>query len=68
MNTMIKLVNITKHYSNKKVLSSINLSVYSGQTLMLLGANGSGKSTLIKLLGGFIHPTSGQRVINGGNH
>lgn len=65
MNAMIELVNITKHYSNKKVLSSINLSVYSGQTLMLLGANGSGKSTLIKILGGFINPTSGQRVING---
>lgn len=64
MNAMIELINISKHYSNKKVLTSINLSIYKGETLMLLGANGSGKSTLIKLIGDFIHPTSGLRKVN----
>jgi cobalt/nickel transport system ATP-binding protein len=42
------------------VLSNIDLQIYSGQSLVILGANGSGKSTLLKILAGLVHPTSGQ--------
>ena len=42
------------------VLSDINLELYPGQSLVILGANGSGKSTLLKILAGLVHPTSGQ--------
>lgn len=41
------------------VLSQINLDVYHGESLVILGANGSGKSTLLKLLSGLLFPTSG---------
>lgn len=43
----------------KHVLSQINLKVYKGETLGILGGNGAGKSTLLKLLAGIYKPDSG---------
>jgi cobalt/nickel transport system ATP-binding protein len=47
-------------YSGRHLaLDGIDLDIYEGEQLVLLGANGSGKSTLLKLLDGIIGPTSG---------
>ncbi|MBP1996365.1 ATP-binding cassette domain-containing protein [Paenibacillus eucommiae] len=62
---LVTLADITKKYSSRLVLSSVSLTIHSGQTLILQGSNGSGKSTLIKIIGGFIDPTSGQRIVSG---
>lgn len=40
-------------------LRSVNLEIYEGELLVLLGASGSGKSTLLNILGGLDTPTSG---------
>ncbi|CAA7600670.1 Putative ABC transporter [Acididesulfobacillus acetoxydans] len=45
---------------DKPVLTQINLDLYQGESLAILGANGSGKSTLLKLLCGLIFPTAGE--------
>jgi cobalt/nickel transport system ATP-binding protein len=42
------------------VLVGINLSVFAGEKLVILGANGCGKSTLLKLLDGLIFPNQGR--------
>ncbi|WP_150275199.1 ATP-binding cassette domain-containing protein [Paenibacillus tepidiphilus] len=62
--TLVELNHITKRYADKLVLSSVSLTIRRGETLMLLGGNGSGKSTLIKLIGGFIAPTTGSRKVS----
>jgi putative ABC transport system ATP-binding protein len=41
-------------------LRSVNLELYEGELLVLLGASGSGKSTLLNILGGLDVPTSGE--------
>ncbi|NMY13770.1 ABC transporter ATP-binding protein [Pseudomonas veronii] len=46
-------------------LKNINLDIYAGETLGVLGANGAGKSTLLKIISGALRPDSGQ-VINYG--
>jgi len=47
-------------YSNKQVaLDGLNLTIWPGERVVLLGANGSGKSTLLKLLDGIVGPTRG---------
>ena len=47
---MIKLISVTKEFSGKKVLDSINLDIPEGQKLAVIGPSGCGKSTLLRLL------------------
>lgn len=56
---------LSKHYGNVKALDDCNLRVEQGHIFGLLGPNGAGKSTLIRLLLGFLRPSSGQASIAG---
>jgi len=47
------------------VLSSVDLDIYSGEVLVLLGASGSGKSTLLNLISGIDNPDAGRVTIQG---
>ncbi|HEY5246850.1 MAG TPA: ABC transporter ATP-binding protein, partial [Dermatophilaceae bacterium] len=47
------------HKDDFLALQDVNLEIYSGSTVGLIGANGSGKSTLLKLIGGIMQPTMG---------
>lgn len=48
----------------KEAVSSINITIHSGETVAFVGPSGSGKSSMIKLLAGLYDPTDGQIVIN----
>lgn len=52
---MIKIKNLVKNFSNKKVLSDLSLDILPGQRIALVGHNGSGKTTLIRCLLGLYH-------------
>ncbi len=53
--------NVSFAYDNKQsALENVDLTVRSGESLVILGANGSGKSTLLKLLDGLYFPTRGE--------
>lgn len=58
----INAINISKSYSDKKVLENVNLTIERGEKVALIGPNGVGKSTLIKILMGLLEPDSGQVV------
>ncbi|MDR3134274.1 MAG: ATP-binding cassette domain-containing protein [Prevotellaceae bacterium] len=62
---MILVDNITKIYGAQKALDGVSFSVQRGKVLGLLGPNGAGKSTLMKILTGYLAPTSGKAVVNG---
>ena len=49
----------------RTVLKDIDLEIYKGETVALIGTNGSGKSTLLKLMTKIIYPTSGKIETNG---
>lgn len=55
--------NVFRRKSYFDVLKSINLDIYPGETLGILGRNGSGKSTLLRIISGVIQPDQGT-VIN----
>lgn len=61
----IELRNITKYYGAIVALQDIDLQIYPGEIIGLLGDNGAGKSTLIKILSGIVQPTSGSIHCNG---
>ena len=56
---LIELKNISFKYQNSYILKNINLQIFEGNQIALIGRSGSGKSTLISLLNGTLIPTSG---------
>ncbi|WOO43574.1 ABC transporter ATP-binding protein [Rubellicoccus peritrichatus] len=64
---MLSLNKLTKKYGQKTVVDSLNLELESGEILGFLGPNGAGKSTTMKMITGFLLPTSGSASINGFN-
>lgn len=53
------------HYSVKKALDDINLTIKKGEIVGIIGKNGAGKSTLMKLIANITFPTSGEIKVNG---
>ncbi len=46
-------------------LNGVDMKVYQGETVGIIGTNGSGKSTLLKIITGVLNPTSGRVTVNG---
>lgn len=65
---LVCLKNISHSYKlksgNIQVLKHINLSIYSGQSVALMGPSGSGKSTLLHMIGCLERPTEGSYRLN----
>ncbi|MBP3938200.1 MAG: ATP-binding cassette domain-containing protein [Clostridia bacterium] len=57
---MIKIINLTKSFSNTNVINGLDLIINSGEITALVGQNGAGKSTLIRLISGLLKPDSGK--------
>ncbi len=62
---VIETHGLTKRYGDFAALDNCRLQVRQGEVFGLLGPNGSGKTTLIRLLMGFLKPTSGEARIHG---
>ena len=62
---LIELSNITKEYDGDLALDNVNLYIRDGEFLTLLGPSGCGKTTLLRIIAGFITPTSGTVTIDG---
>ena len=62
---MIKTQNLTKHFDGLVAVDDLTFSVEPGEVLGFLGPNGAGKSTTMRMLAGFITPTSGTGSVGG---
>ena len=63
MSPSIELVNIDKSFNHKSVLKSVNLKIFKGKSLVIIGRSGSGKSVLLKCLLGILKPNKGKVYI-----
>jgi ABC-2 type transport system ATP-binding protein len=59
MEQVVEVSKLYKGFNGRNVLTDVSLFLGKGQTLGLVGKNGAGKSTLIKIILGFLSPTSG---------
>jgi ABC-2 type transport system ATP-binding protein len=64
-NCPVETRELTRYYGRQPALVGCTLSVSQGEVFGLLGPNGSGKTTLVRLLLGFLKPTSGTARIQG---
>jgi len=62
---ILKTVDIWKWFGKVLALREINLEVYRGELLVLLGPSGSGKSTLLRIIGGLEFPSRGRVYMDG---
>lgn len=63
--TVIEVRKLKVAFGDKVVLNEIDLELYEGETLAVIGPSGTGKSTVMKVLTGLLKPTSGSVIING---
>ncbi len=61
----VSMQGISKTFGSVKANHNVNLDVYKGEILALLGENGSGKTTLMNMLSGIYFPDEGKIIING---
>lgn len=62
---MIEVTSLTKYYGDKVGINDVSFSIKKGETVGLLGPNGAGKTTIMKMLAGYMLPTSGSITIDG---
>ncbi len=62
---IIKVEGLIKRFGEQTVLNGINLEVYAGETMVIMGGSGCGKSTLLRIMIGSIKPTGGKVMVLG---
>lgn len=60
----VEFHNVNFQIDRRSLLTNLNLQIYSGETLVLLGRSGSGKTTTLKLINRLLTPTSGRVLVN----
>ena len=63
--SIIELRSVTVDFDGEIVLDRLNLSIGDGEFVTLLGASGCGKTTTLRVIGGFIKPSSGEVFFDG---
>lgn len=64
-NVVISIRDLEKSFGHNHVLQGINLDIYQGENLAVLGRSGTGKSVLIKILAGLMKPDKGTAIVLG---
>jgi phospholipid/cholesterol/gamma-HCH transport system ATP-binding protein len=63
--TVITIKDLYKSFDDQAVLKGVNLTVYKGENVVVLGKSGSGKSVLIKIIIGLLKPDRGEVLVLG---
>ena len=62
---VLELRDVSTHYGLVAVLRHVNVEIYAGEMVCLLGGNASGKTTTLKTILGYVKPTEGEVVLDG---
>ena len=62
---LISLKNVKKKYKDKEIIKNLDLDIYKGEFLTLLGSSGCGKSTILKMISGIESVTDGSIIMEG---
>jgi ABC-type sugar transport system ATPase subunit len=62
---ILEVKNISKHFGGIRAVDGVDMKLYEGEIIAIVGDNGAGKSTLIKMISGVYKKDSGKIYING---
>jgi len=62
---VVSVRNLSKYLSGRKIINDVNLDVYNGECLAIMGRNGAGKTTLVKHFNGLLSPDEGSVKVFG---
>jgi D-xylose transport system ATP-binding protein len=62
---LLELSQVSKYFGGVRALQDVDLRLYRGEVVGLIGDNGAGKSTLVKVISGVEHPDSGEIRVHG---
>jgi branched-chain amino acid transport system ATP-binding protein len=62
---VLELRNVSTHYGLVAVLRAVDMEIYAGEMVCLLGGNASGKTTTLKTILGYVAPTEGEVYLDG---
>jgi branched-chain amino acid transport system ATP-binding protein len=62
---ILELRDVSTHYGLVAVLRDVNVEIFAGEMVCLLGGNASGKTTTLKTILGYVRPTEGQVLLEG---
>jgi branched-chain amino acid transport system ATP-binding protein len=62
---ILELRNVSTHYGLVAVLREVDMEIFAGEMVCLLGGNASGKTTTLKTILGYVRPSEGQVVLDG---
>jgi branched-chain amino acid transport system ATP-binding protein len=63
----LSLKGVNTHYGAAHILKDVDIDIYAGEMVCLLGGNASGKTTTLKTMLGYVRPSSGSVLMNGEN-
>jgi phospholipid/cholesterol/gamma-HCH transport system ATP-binding protein len=62
---LIELKGVSKSFGNTVVLDQVDLTIYRGEALAIIGPSGTGKSTILRIIAGLLEPDAGEIYIQG---
>ena len=64
---MIEASHLSRQFGRKTAVSNVSFNIEAGEVVGLLGPNGAGKTTIMRMLSGYLEPTTGAVTVNGEN-
>lgn len=64
-NVQIELKQVQKSFGDNHVIHNLDMKIYKGEFLTILGSSGCGKTTILRMIGGFEAPTAGEILLEG---
>ncbi|TDG15509.1 ABC transporter ATP-binding protein [Seongchinamella unica] len=64
---MIEASHLTRQFGRNTAVSNVSFNIHNNEVVGLLGPNGAGKTTIMRMLSGYLEPTTGSVTVNGEN-